>query len=144
MFKQPVGLAVDDKRKRLYVVDTHLHKVFVLDLETGEVIKTIGRGERRRGIIQLSPANSPRFRWKPACCRYNKRAGFRYLILKDAFSGPLGSSATVLATLQDPKGIGIDSEGHIYVVDAAFNNVQIFNDEGQILMAFGQYGEGRG
>ena len=42
-----------------------------------------------------------------------------------------------------PKGIGVDSEGHIYVVDAAFNNVQIFNDEGQVLLAFASYGSDR-
>ena len=43
-----------------------------------------------------------------------------------------------------PKGVGLDSEGHIYIVDAAFNNVQIFEKEGAILMAFGSYGSGRG
>ena len=42
-----------------------------------------------------------------------------------------------------PKGVGVDSEGHIYVVDAAFNNVQIFNEEGQVLLAFSSYASDR-
>ncbi|MCU7806474.1 MAG: 6-bladed beta-propeller, partial [Candidatus Thiodiazotropha sp. (ex Semelilucina semeliformis)] len=40
--------------------------------------------------------------------------------------------------------IGIDSEGHIYTVDAAFNNVQIFNQKGQLMLALGGSGTGPG
>jgi hypothetical protein len=36
--------------------------------------------------------------------------------------------------------VAFDREGHIWVVDAAFNNFQIFNDKGQILMFVGNYG----
>ncbi|HDO35626.1 MAG TPA: 6-bladed beta-propeller [Nitrospirae bacterium] len=43
-----------------------------------------------------------------------------------------------------PKGIAVDSEGHIYVVDAAFNNVQIFNEKGRLLLFFGEMGVGPG
>jgi len=39
-----------------------------------------------------------------------------------------------------PKGIAIDSEGHIYVADAEFNNFQIFSPEGQPLLAVGSLG----
>ena len=35
------------------------------------------------------------------------------------------------------KGIAVDNEENVFVVDAAFENVQIFNREGQILMYFG-------
>ena len=143
VFKQPVGLAVDDKRKRLYVVDTHLHKVFVLDLETGEVIKSIGKRGTTAGTFNF-----------PQRIALDS-AGNVHVV--DTINGrvqifdPEGRFLRTFGKLGDrpgnfarPKGIGIDSEGHIYVVDAAFNNVQIFNGEGEILMAFGQYGEGRG
>jgi DNA-binding beta-propeller fold protein YncE len=36
------------------------------------------------------------------------------------------------------KGISLDNEGNLYVVDGAFQNVQIFNNEGQVLMGFGE------
>ncbi|MEZ4999553.1 MAG: hypothetical protein R2744_00210 [Bacteroidales bacterium] len=36
-----------------------------------------------------------------------------------------------------PKGIAVDRNRNIYVVDAAFENVQIFNSSGQLLMFFG-------
>jgi DNA-binding beta-propeller fold protein YncE len=43
-----------------------------------------------------------------------------------------------------PRGVALDSEGHVYVVDAMFNNVQVFDLEGAILLAFGEYGRGVG
>lgn len=36
-----------------------------------------------------------------------------------------------------PKGVAVDKEKNLYVVDASFQNVQIFNDQGKLLMFFG-------
>jgi DNA-binding beta-propeller fold protein YncE len=43
-----------------------------------------------------------------------------------------------------PKGIGVDSEGHLYVVEAVRGMVQVFDDAGQLLYYFGQKGSGFG
>ena len=43
-----------------------------------------------------------------------------------------------------PKGVAVDSDGNIYVVDALFDNVQIFDRESRLLMAFGRPGNGYG
>jgi len=39
-----------------------------------------------------------------------------------------------------PKGVAIDNEGNYWVVDAAFNNFQIFSPNGVLLMWVGQFG----
>jgi hypothetical protein len=39
-----------------------------------------------------------------------------------------------------PKGVGFDSEGHLYVVDGMWSVVQVFNQEGQLLYYFGKLG----
>jgi len=36
-----------------------------------------------------------------------------------------------------PKATAVDRDGYIYCVDIAFQNVQIFNSEGQVMMDFG-------
>jgi DNA-binding beta-propeller fold protein YncE len=36
-----------------------------------------------------------------------------------------------------PKGIAADKDGNLYVVDAAFENIQLFNSRGELLMNFG-------
>ncbi len=43
-----------------------------------------------------------------------------------------------------PKGIGVDSEGHVYVVEGSHDMVQVFDREGQLLYYFGQMGTGFG
>jgi sugar lactone lactonase YvrE len=39
-----------------------------------------------------------------------------------------------------PKGVASDSDGNIYVVDALFDNIQMFDARGRLLMAFGGHG----
>lgn len=43
-----------------------------------------------------------------------------------------------------PKGVAVDRDGHVYVADAHFENVQVFDDSGRLLMAFGREGRGAG
>ncbi len=43
-----------------------------------------------------------------------------------------------------PKGVAVDANGAIWVVDAQFENIQAFTADGQLLMAFGQEGHGPG
>ena len=43
-----------------------------------------------------------------------------------------------------PKGIGVDSEGDLYVVDAMWGVVQVFNRKGELLYYFGQRGTAAG
>jgi DNA-binding beta-propeller fold protein YncE len=65
----------------------------------------------------------------------DRSGNFQYAI------GKLGSGR---GEMFRPKGIGVDSEGHIYIVDGVFNTVQVFNREGQLLYYFGQKGSGFG
>ncbi len=51
--------------------------------------------------------------------------------------GGVGSEA---GTFARPKGIALDSEGHIYVIDAAFANFQIFDEYGNSLLSVGSNG----
>jgi hypothetical protein len=37
-----------------------------------------------------------------------------------------------------PKGIAVDKQGRIYVIDAATALAQVFDDKGQLLMYFGE------
>ena len=39
-----------------------------------------------------------------------------------------------------PKAVGVDSEGDLYVVDALWGVVQVFNRQGQLLYYFGSQG----
>ena len=43
-----------------------------------------------------------------------------------------------------PKGVAVDSEGNIYITDAHFDIVQIFDKNGKLLLWFGSSGSGKG
>lgn len=43
-----------------------------------------------------------------------------------------------------PKAIAIDDEGNIYVLDARFENLQIFDRSGRLLLVVGEEGIGPG
>jgi hypothetical protein len=60
------------------------------------------------------------------------------------FLSTIGSFGRDLGQFVRPKGIAVDREGIVYVVDAAFQNVQMFDSEGRLLMFFGGGYQGPG
>lgn len=56
----------------------------------------------------------------------------------------VGSYGRNIGQFVRPKGIAVDDSLNLYVVDAAFENVQIFNKDGKLLMFFGGTYEGPG
>jgi len=49
----------------------------------------------------------------------------------------VGSYGDKLGQFVRPKGIAVDKESNLYVVDAGFENTQIFSKDGKLLMFFG-------
>ncbi len=142
--KRPTGLAVDESRNRLYVVDTGEHNVKVFDLDSGELLLVIGRRGSGDGEFNY-----------PTNIAVDRRTGnlvvvdtfnFRVQILdpEGNFIRKFGQPGNRPGDFYRPKGVGVDSEGHIYVADAAFDNFQIFDQEGRLLLFVGQAGSGPG
>lgn len=138
-FKNPVYMALDENRGRLYVVDSHLHQVIVLNPETFEVIARVGRRGGRNGEfnfpvgVGVAPDGSFAVTDTGSCSVQIFSPDFKFL-------RRFGKQGTQPGDFVRPKGVAYDSEGHLYVMDASFNNMQIFNDKGQILMFVGAFG----
>jgi DNA-binding beta-propeller fold protein YncE len=64
--------------------------------------------------------------------------------VQGAYLGTIGSYGNVPGMFTRPKGIALDQDQNLYAVDAAFENVQIFNQEGALLMHFGGSYHGAG
>ncbi len=45
VLKAPLGLAFDDTTGLLYIAEYDAHRIAVMDLSTGQVVRTIGRGK---------------------------------------------------------------------------------------------------
>jgi hypothetical protein len=52
----------------------------------------------------------------------------------------IGAQGAQLGGFVRPKGVAVDRENRIWVADAAFENIQIFDPEGLGLMGFGSAG----
>jgi DNA-binding beta-propeller fold protein YncE len=140
-FKRPTGIAVDSSAQRIYITDTLRNKIFVTDMQ-GSVLQSIGKMGTGNGEFnyptelrlhgdELAVVDAMNFRVQVL----DLSGTFRYSV------GKLGDGS---GWMFRPKGIGYDSEGHLYVVDGAWSTVQIFNREGQLLYYFGQRGAGPG
>jgi DNA-binding beta-propeller fold protein YncE len=140
-FKRPTGIAVDSAAQRIYITDTLRNKIFVTDMN-GSVLQSFGKTgtgdgefnyptELRLNGNDLVVVDAMNFRVQVL----DRSGAFRYSI------GKLGDGA---GWMFRPKGIGFDSEGHLYVADGAWSVVQVFDNQGRLLYYFGQKGTGPG
>jgi DNA-binding beta-propeller fold protein YncE len=58
--------------------------------------------------------------------------------------GTVGSLGDGYGNLEKPKGVAVDSKGHIYVVDSIKDSVKIFDRNGNLLLVFGDKGRSPG
>jgi sugar lactone lactonase YvrE len=140
-FKRPTGIAVDSAAQHIYVTDTLRNQIFKLDMQ-GSVLQVIGKTgagdgefnyptELRLVKDDLIVVDAMNFRVQVL----DRSGKFRYAI------GQIGEQPGLMFR---PKGIGVDSEGHIYVVEAMRGLVQVFDNAGHLLYYFGQKGSGFG
>jgi DNA-binding beta-propeller fold protein YncE len=140
-FKRPTGIAVDSAAQRVYVTDTLRNKVFILDMQ-GNVLDSVGKLGEGNGEFNLPTEallHGPDLAVVDAM-------NFRIQIFdrSGTYKSTLGSVGDTLGKLFRPKGIGFDSDGHLYVVDASADAVQVFTREGDLLFYFGQAGTAEG
>lgn len=140
-FKRPTGIAVDSAAGRIYVTDTLRNQIFVLDMQ-GSVLERIGKNGAGNGEFNFPTElrlNGPNLAVVDAM-------NFRIQVLdrSGAFQYAVGKIGDGRGEIFRPKGLGIDSEGHLYIAEGLSGMVQVFNREGQLLYYFGKKGTGFG
>jgi DNA-binding beta-propeller fold protein YncE len=137
IFKKPVDVAACGKR--IYVIDLAKEQLFILDRDTGRVLKTVGRkGDFfKPSHVTLGPSGN-----------VFVTDTFHFQIKEFSPDGQfihsIGFHGDQVGGFARPKGAAVDKNGRLYVVDAAFENVQIFDEQGRILLFFGGPGSGPG
>lgn len=140
--ERPTGLAWDAKEGLLYVADTQAHQIKVFDM-TGRLVRKIGqRGE------DLGEFNFPTF----------LALSGDHLVVSDTMNAriqkiPLdgsgktetvGERGTMMGNLVRPKGVAVDSENNLYVIESYHDHLLIFDDRARFLLPIGGAGKAAG
>ena len=140
-FKRPTGIAVDSAAQKIYVTDTLRHQIFMMDMQ-GEVLQRIGKNGSGDGEFNFPTE----LRLEGPNLAVVDALNFRVQVLdrSGAFQYAIGKLGEGQGEMFRPKGVGIDSEGHLYVVEGQSGMVQVFDRTGQLLYYFGKKGMGFG
>lgn len=130
-FEMPVAVAASDDR--LYVSDSVLKKVLILDLE-GELLKEIPGWERPGGIA-LSKDKKQFYVVDVLACR------IKIFDSEGNFMFAFGRKGDKAGEFNLPSNIWVDAAGKIYVTDSMNFRVQIFDKAGKYISSIGSLGD---
>ena len=138
LLKRPTGLAFDPQRGELYVADTAAHDIKVLDL-SGALKRVLGRRGEGDGEFNypthLAFADGELY--------VTDTMNSRIQVLEGA-SGTMqrsfGMRGLYVGNLVRPKGIALDSERNVYVVESYYDHLLVFDRQGRFLMGIGGLG----
>lgn len=151
---RPTGLVFDRVKQLLYVADTHDHNIKVFDVSQNNtsdaagkkssiLLRTIGRkGEK------LGEFNSPTYMALDKGELFVTDTLNARVQVLDAETGiakrVIGKRGNNVGNLVRPKGVAVDSDGNVYVVESYHDHLLVFNREGEFLIPIGGTGEGIG
>jgi DNA-binding beta-propeller fold protein YncE len=121
---------------KIWVSNILGNKIEVYDKTTGQKLFKFPEAEKGKEDFLYSPTNL----FVSADRVYVSDMGdFKVKIFEHngKFLSSVGSNGKNAGQFVRPKGIAVDHESNLYVVDAGFENTQIFNREGKVLMFFG-------
>lgn len=131
----PTGLVIDNKRKRLYVVNAHKHNVAAFDL-SGKHLFSIGKRGDRDGYFNY-PSDIDIDSQGNLVVADAMNARVQVFTPDGQFIRKFGRRGDNVTDFQLIKGIAVDKNDNIYVVDGRANKFLIFNQQGEPLLVVG-------
>jgi DNA-binding beta-propeller fold protein YncE len=140
----PVGLAIDNENRFLYVVDEQQDQVFVYDADTLKLLRKIGTAvpPARKHTLTTpgdfsAPTNVAVDGDGNIYVTDTLNSRVEIFDADGNFLSTFGKPGDGPGYFFRPKGIAIDSDGHIWVADQYQDRVQVYNREGQLLTYIG-------
>ncbi len=134
---RPVGLVRHVKTGRVYVADVREHNIKVLNAG-GALLETWGQhGETVDAFntpTYLSLFNDQLY----ITDTFNSRV--KVLDLNGEVLKIIGKRGLYVGDLPRPKGVAVDTKGHIYVMESYYDHLLIYNQKGNLLLPIGGSG----
>lgn len=141
LLQRPTGVARDAQSGRLFVADTHAHDLKVFDAE-GRHLRTLGQRGEAAGEFNFPTHLALRGARLYVTDTLNNRV--QVLDVDPAtdatspgfgrFVRSVGARGLFVGNLVRPKGVAVDGEGNIYVVESYYDSVLVFSAEGEFLL----------
>ncbi|HRD96177.1 MAG TPA: 6-bladed beta-propeller [Rubrivivax sp.] len=142
LLRRPTGLARDAVRGHLYVADTTTHDIKVFD-DLGRLLHVIGRRGSGDGEFNfpthLAFAQGELYVTDTLNHRIQVFAADGQRLARR-----FGERGLYLGNLVRPKGVAVDSEGNVYVVESYYDSLLVFSARGDFLMPIGGTGTATG
>lgn len=137
----PVGLAIDNENRFLYVVDEQQDQVIVYDADSLKELRRIGTTGKKHSLTTPGDFGGATNVAVDADGNiYVTDTMNSRVEIFDAdgnFVSTFGKAGDGPGYFFRPKGIAIDSDGHVWVADQYQDRLQVFNREGQLLTYIG-------
>lgn len=140
--KRPTGLARDPARGHLYVADTAAHDVKVFS-DRGDLLAVIGRRGTGAGEFNF-PSH---LAWGAEGLYVTDTLNNRVQVFaagSHRWIRQVGERGLQLGNLVRPKGVGVDGEGNVYVVESYYDSLLVFGATGEFLLPIGGTGKATG
>jgi DNA-binding beta-propeller fold protein YncE len=132
----PTDIAVDDVRKRCYVVDNDNHRILVIDRESLKLIEAYGTpGSEKRSFNYPFLITLDKDNYLYVVEVINTRV--QILNPEGLFVNFIGSWGVDPGEFYRPKGVAIDKQNRVYVSDSYLGVIQVFDATGNFYAALG-------
>lgn len=140
--QRPNGVAYDPVTRSIYVADTEAHMIKVFGLE-GNLHAEIGSRGEGPGEFNYPTHIAISHGKLYVTDTMNARVQV-FSAAKGEYLQTIGKRGMRVGNLSRPKGVAVDSEGNVYVIESYFDYLLVYNRRGEFLMPLGGVGFGGG
>jgi DNA-binding beta-propeller fold protein YncE len=138
---RPTGVAANFANGQILVADTPQDNIKVFNTD-GELVATLGKSGTAPG--EFNGPTHLAFDNDTLYVTDTLNARVQIMTAEGVPLSAIGDRGLYVGNLVRPKGVTIDSDGNVYIVESYFDHLLIFDDAGQLLLPIGGSGKSVG